>query len=183
MQALWNRPWVRLLLVALVGAGWIWLTRAPANVNAGPPPAPRQDFTAPDFTVQTLDGSTIALHDLRGHVVVLNFWATWCSPCKAEMPTLQRVYQDTHAQGVEIVAVTVENDTVALQAFVDAYRLTFPIGVDANAAVSRQYRIQGTPTTFFIDRAGIIRWVVVGGPMSEGLVRSKVEALLQQETP
>ena len=180
MQKWFTKPWLRLLVVAVAGLGWIWLTRAPAPQDGGPPPAPRQDFAAPDFTVQTLDGRTVALHDLRGQVVVLNFWATWCSPCKAEMPALQRVYADLHAQGLEVLAVTVETDQDALQAFVDAYHLTFPIGVDATTDVARLYRVQGTPTTFFIDRDGIIRWVVVGGPMSEGLVRSKVEALLQE---
>jgi len=180
LQKWFNQPWLRLLVVAVIGLGWIWLTRAPAAQEGGPPPAPRQDFAAPDFTIQTLDGRAITLSDLRGHVVVLNFWATWCSPCKAEMPALQHVYLDTHDQGVEILAITVETDKAALQRFVDAYRLTFPIGVDASTEVSRRYRVQGTPTTFFIDRKGIIRWVVVGGPMSEGLIRSKIETLLQE---
>ena len=180
MSELFSKPWLRLLVVAVAGLGWIWLTRAPAPQEGGPPPAPRQDFAAPDFTVQTLDGDTMTLHDLRGQVVVLNFWATWCSPCKAEMPALQRVYLDTRDRGVEILAITVETDKTALQDFVDAYQLTFPIGVDASTEVSRLYRVQGTPTTFFIDRKGVIRWVVVGGPMSEGLVRSNIEALLQE---
>lgn len=177
-----EKQWFRLAAIAVLGGLWIWLTRAPTEVHGGPPPAPRQGFAAPDFTLQTLDGRTLTLNDLRGKAVVLNFWATWCSPCKAEMPALQKVYSATHGQGVEIIAITVESNTANIQRFVEAYHLTFPIGLDAGAAVSRRYRVEGTPTTFFIDKNGIIQAVVVGGPMSEGLIRSKIEALLE-ETP
>ncbi|NPA92314.1 MAG: TlpA family protein disulfide reductase [Chloroflexi bacterium] len=174
--------WAWLVAVALVGLGWMALTRAPAGATtAGPPPAPKQGFAAPDFTLQTLDGKQIALQDLRGQVVVINFWATWCSPCKAEMPAMQQVYDDYHEQGLEILAITVEHDTAAIEAFVQKYALTFPILLDTETTVARLYQVHGTPTTFFVDRQGIIRWVVVGGPMSEGLLRSKVETLLQEE--
>ncbi len=175
---------VILAVVALLGAGWIWLTRAPVeSVHGGPPPAPREGFAAPDFTLPTLDGQRVSLHDLRGQVVLLNFWATWCAPCKAEMPALQRVYADEKARGLRVLAVTVETDTATVSAFVRRYGLGFTILLDGGAQVSRLYRVQGTPTTFFIDRRGVIRSVVVGGPMSEGLIRSKVEDLLREEAP
>ena len=175
--------WVLSLGVAVLGLGWIVLTRAPADQpQGGPPPAPREGFRAPNFTLQTLDGRSVTLSALRGKVVLLNFWATWCSPCKAEMPALQRVYADEESRGLVVLAVTVERDAAAIDAFARQYGLTFTILRDPQAKVSVAYRVQGTPTTFFIDRRGIIRSVVVGGPMSEGLIRSKVEPLLQ-ETP
>ncbi len=173
--------WALLAVVALVGLGWMALTRAPVEkTTAGPPPAPKQGFSAPDFTLQTLDGQQITLHALRGKVVVINFWATWCSPCKAEMPAMQQVYEAYRTQGLEILAITVERDTAAIEAFVQQYGLTFPILLDSETMAARQYQVHGTPTTFFVDRQGVIRWVVVGGPMSEGLLRSKVETLLKE---
>ena len=173
--------WALLLAVALVGAGWIWLTRAPADSRTGgPPPAPRQGFSAPDFTLTTLEGRTVTLSGLRGQVVLVNFWASWCGPCKAEMPAIQRVYADDHERGLEVLAITAETSTAPVSAFVQAHHLTFPILLDTHAEVDRLYRVQGTPTSFFVDRRGVIRWVVVGGPMSEGLIRSKVETLLQE---
>ena len=175
---------VLLVLAVVLGAGWIWLTRAPeANVHGGPPPAPREGFAAPDFTLTSLGGQPVALHDLRGRVVLLNFWATWCAPCKAEMPALQRVYADDKARGLRVLAITVETNTTAVAAFAQRYNLGFTILLDGGAEVSRLYRVQGTPTSFFIDRRGVIRAVVVGGPMSEGLIRSKVEDLLREEAP
>ena len=172
------------VLAVVLGAGWIWLTRAPReSVNSGPPPAPREGFAAPDFTLPTLDGRLVTLHDLRGKVVLLNFWATWCAPCKAEMPAMQRVYADERERGLEILAVTVETDTSAVANFVHRYDLGFTVLLDSGAQVSRLYRVQGTPTSFFIDRHGVIRSVVVGGPMSEGLIRSKLEDLLREEAP
>ncbi len=173
-----------LAVVAILGAGWIWLTRASAeSVHGGPPPAPREGFAAPDFTLPTLDGQRVSLHDLRGDVVLLNFWATWCAPCKAEMPALQRVYADEKGRGLRVLAVTVETNTATVGNFVQHYGLDFTVLLDGGAQVSRLYQVQGTPTTFFIDRQGVIRSVVVGGPMSEGLIRSKVEDLLREEAP
>jgi cytochrome c biogenesis protein CcmG/thiol:disulfide interchange protein DsbE len=172
------------ILALVLGAGWIWLTRAPLeSVQAGPPPAPREGFAAPDFTLPALDGKTVALHDLRGKVVLLNFWATWCAPCKAEMPAMQRVYADEKGRGLVVLAVTVETNPATVTSFVQRYDLGFAILLDSGAQVSRLYRIQGTPTSFFIDRHGVIRSVVVGGPMSEGLIRSKLEDLLREEAP
>ena len=173
--------WLWLAAILLIGGGWIWLTRAPQGVQSGPPPAPKEGFSAPDFTLQTLDGNTVHLRGLKGKVVLVNFWASTCHPCKAEMPAMERVYQQERANGFVVLAITAEPSVSAVRSFVQSYRITFPVLLDKGAKVSREYRVYGTPTSFFVDRRGVIRWVVFGGPMSEALIRSKVETLLKEK--
>ncbi len=173
--------WLWLAAILLIGGGWIWLTRAPQSVRSGPPPAPKEGFSAPDFTLQTLDGKSVSLSELRGKVVLVNFWATTCHPCEAEMPTMERVYEQEKGKGFVVLAVTAEPSAEAVRAFVQKYGITFTVLLDRNAKVSREYRVYGTPTSFFVDRRGVIRWVVFGGPMSEALIRSKVETLLKEK--
>lgn len=175
-----------MVVVLSLGAGWTLLSRLPsAEENAAEQiAAPRQDFAAPDFTLDLLEGGDVTLSDLRGKLVMVNLWASWCPPCRAEMPAIQKVYQDYKELGLVVLGVNTTNqDSEAdAAAFVREYGLTFPIPLDRDGSVSARYELRGLPTTFFIDRKGIIRSVVVGGPMSEAVIRSKVEGLLK-ETP
>jgi len=171
------------VLLAL-SAGWTWLSRVPERATTGgaPPPSPREGFSAPDFTLERLNGEPITLSDLRGQVVLINLWATWCPPCRAEMPAIEQVYRDLGAQGFVVLAVntTFQDREADAAAFVTQYGLTFPVLLDRDGAVSNRYQLRGLPTSFFVDRQGVIRSVVVGGPMSETLIRSKVEDLLKE---
>lgn len=176
---------VRLLVfwgIFLLAAAWTWVSRSePGEAFGEGSSLPHKGFRAPDFTLPTLAGDELTLSSLQGKVVILNFWATWCLPCRAEMPALQQVYQDYRELGLEIVALNVtDQDSYdsALQ-FVGEYHLTFPVPLDLDGSISSTYDLRGMPTTYFIDRAGIISDVVVGGPMSEALLRSKVEELLK----
>lgn len=175
------------MVVALaLGGGWTFLSRLPATAaNASQQPAsPRQGFAAPDFTLELLGGGEVTLSELRGKPVVVNLWASWCPPCRAEMPAIQKVYQDYQDLGLVVLGVNTTNqdNEADAAAFVRQYGLTFPIPLDRDGSVSARYELRGLPTTFFIDRKGMIRSVVVGGPMSEAVIRSKVEDLLK-ETP
>lgn len=182
-----KRRWAILTIVVLVlGMGWTVFSRLPpASANAEDQPAsPREGFSAPDFTLDLLGGGQVTLSELRGKTVVVNLWATWCPPCRAEMPAIEKVYRDNKNLGLVVLGVNTTNqdNEAAAAAFVQELGLTFPIPLDRDGSVSARYMLSGLPTTFFIDRKGIIRSVVVGGPMSEALVRSKVEGLLK-ETP
>ena len=182
-----KRRWTILTIVVLVlGIGWTISSRLPpASANAEDQPAsPREGFSAPDFTLDLLGGGQVTLSELRGKTVVVNLWATWCPPCRAEMPAIEKVYRDNKNLGLVVLGVNTTNqdNEAAAAAFVQELGLTFPIPLDRDGSVSARYMLSGLPTTFFIDRKGIIRSVVVGGPMSEALVRSKVEGLLK-ETP
>ncbi|GAB4535093.1 MAG: TlpA disulfide reductase family protein [Anaerolineales bacterium] len=175
-----------ILMAALLVLGglWMFLSRVPPAQTTGgaPPPSPRQGFSAPDFTLSTLTGESVTLSDLRGQVVVLNFWASWCPPCRAEMPAIERVYRDLQPQGLVVLAVntTYQDSESAAANFVAEFGLTFPILMDRRGEVSNRYQLRGLPSTYFVDRRGVIRAVVVGGPMSETLIRTRVSDLLQE---
>lgn len=168
----------------ILGLAWAAASRAPATATTGgaPPPSPRAGFSAPEFTLPLRDGGEISLADLRGQVVVINLWASWCGPCRAEMPALERAYRALRSQGLVILGLntTFQDDEAAALAFADELGLTFPVALDRTGETGRQYELRAMPTTFFVDRRGVIRSVVVGGPMSEALIRSRVEELLAE---
>ncbi len=116
---------------------------------------------APNFTLNTLDGQVLTLDELRGQTVILNFWATWCPPCRAEMPEFQRVYSN-QSDSVEIVAINLMEDAPTVQAFIDELGLTFPIAMDSAGDVNSRYQIAGYPSSYVIDAEGVIRVVHVG---------------------
>ena len=174
------------MLVSLaLGILWTWASRVPSAVGAplSSSPSPREGFLAPDFSLDTLDGNKVTLSELRGTVVVINFWATWCLPCREETPTLQKSYEQYKDSGVLILGVDLTNQDSMndVSAFVQEFKLSYPILLDRDGSVSNTlYQIKGLPSTFFVDREGIIRTVLVGGPMSETFIRSKIEALLRE---
>lgn len=178
------RRWTAVMLAALVlGLVWISFSAVPLSATTGGlVPSPREGFPAPDFTLDTLDGGQITLSDLRGKVVIINLWASWCPPCRAEMPAIDNVYQANKEQGLDVLAVnsTFQDSESAAAAFVQEYGLIFPILLDRDGSVSRRYQLQALPTTYFVDRQGIIRDVVPGGPMSETLIQSKIADLLAE---
>src|SRR5574341_1514179 len=179
------RRWTMLTLVTLtLGAGWTFLSRVPpaATTGGAPPPSPREGFSAPDFTLDLLGGGQVTLSELRGKVVVVNLWASWCPPCRAEMPALEKAYRANKDRGLDVLAVnsTVQDSEADAAAFVQDFGLTFPIPLDRMGAVSNRYLLRALPSTYFMDRRGVIRTVVIGGPMSEAVIRSKVEDLLAE---
>jgi len=168
--------------VAILGLVWIWLSAMPVAGNALTE-SPRPDFLAPDFTLVNLEGESVTLSDLRGKVVMVNLWASWCPPCRAEMPAIEAVYQANKDKGLEVLAVntTYQDSPNGAAQFASEYNLTFPILLDLDGAVSKRYQLRALPTTFFIDKQGVISAVVPGGPMSESLIQSKIADLLAEE--
>ena len=174
-----------ILLLAATGIAWVVLSRVPVGpteARSEPPAAPQAGFVAPDFTLDTMDGGTITLSDLRGQAVLVNFWATWCPPCRAEMPAIQRVYERFRNQGFTVLAVDLQESDRQVAAFSSSLGLTFPILMDRDGSVFNGYRVKALPSTFFVDRQGQIRDVAVGGPMAEPFIESQVMELLARET-
>jgi len=169
------------ILVLVASAGWITFSTSGAEgTTAGKIPVPHEGFLAPDFELLDASGQSIRLSDLRGQPVLLNVWASWCAPCKAEMPAMQTVYEMYSPAGFTILAVnaTIHDDRDSVLAFAGSHGLTFPILFDLDGGASQQYRVRAMPTSFFIDREGIIRRTVFGGPMSEAQLRTEIEQLL-----
>jgi len=134
---------------------------------------------APDFTLKDIHGKALSLSSLRGKVVLINFWATWCPPCKAEMPSMNKIYHEMRAQGFEVIAVSTDNSLSTVKDFLARNRLDFPVLFDENKAVSRQYRVFSMPTTFLIDRNGMIVEKFYGEEdWTDPAVRKKIDKLL-----
>ncbi len=168
-------------LVAVIGIAWIGWSRS-GTLELPVREAPQPGYRAPDFSLPALGEEILTLSQLRGQAVVLNFWATWCPPCRAEMPAFQRLYARYADRGLTVIAINAAfSDTPeAVADFRQHYGLTFPILLDASGEVNRSYRITALPTTFFIDPQGMIREVVVGGPMSEAAIEARVRTLLSE---
>jgi peroxiredoxin len=139
-----------------------------------------QGDLAPDFTLTTLDGEEVKLSDYQGKKVILNFWATWCPPCKAEMPHMEQYYEkNAKKEKVEILAVNLtsqDEGEKAVQQFVDGYELTFPILMDEKGDIGDEYRAFTIPTTYMIDTNGLIQHKIVG-PMNEEMMGKMVEGM------
>lgn len=170
----------KLLTILILGLGLVWIAvSAKGHIFPGNNPAPRRGFLAPDFSLVNLDGEKVRLEDFHGQPVIVNFWASWCPPCRAEMPTFQKIYTEYKAQGLVILGVnSLESRSTAVD-FAQSHALTFPILLDEDGTVSNRYRADSLPTTLFIRKNGIISEVMYGGPLSEALLRIQVDNLLE----
>ncbi len=121
-------------------------------------PAPATPSSpAPGFTLPARDGSTVSLAQFKGQVVMINFWASWCGPCRQEMPLLDSIYRKYNKLGFTLIGVNVEPDRASAEAWLKQTPVTFPVLFDAKSAVSSLYSVAGMPTTVFIDRKGNVR--------------------------
>jgi len=171
------------MFVLAAGLAWTYASADQVGIStAGEIPAPRKGFLAPDFTLQTTTGNSITLSDMRGQAVLVNLWATWCPPCRAEMPAIQKMYDEYKDQGFVVLGVdmTYQDNASAVQPFIQGNGLTFPILLDTTGQIADKYELRSLPSSFFIDRSGVVYEVVVGGPMSEALLRTRIESILEQ---
>ena len=127
--------------------------------KAMPEISPEVGYRAPDFALPGLDGQRVRLSDFRGKkAIFLNFWATWCPPCRLEMPTMEKAYQEYKSRGLEVLAVSIDaGQKSVVKNFLQEFKLTFPALLDPDMEVLRLYRMFSLPATFLIDKEGIIR--------------------------
>lgn len=169
-------------LILLLGLAWIFVSADRSGTStAGQIPAPQQGFLAPDFELKTPAGETVKLSDLRGQAVLVNLWATWCPPCRAEMQTIETVYNQYKDQGFVVLAVnmTYQDNQLDIMPFVTDQGLTFPILLDETGDMANAYQLNSLPSSYFIGRDGVINEVVIGGPMAEALLRTRIEDILK----
>ena len=168
-------------VVILVIAGFAALLLAGLLFNEAPTGASgaeRVSHPADDFTLPLFDGGEITLSDLRGTPVVINFWASWCPPCREEARDLERVWRHYQPQGVTFIGVDIQDKREDALAYIAEFDVTYPNGQDLDGRITIDYGVGGIPVTFFIDKEGMIdsRWV---GAISESLLVARIEELLK----
>jgi peroxiredoxin len=173
--------WTALIgLVIVLGAAWIIYSRAnptAAGAPAGLEPAPVAGHPAPDFELKTLTGDTLRLSDFKGQPVLVNFWATWCGPCRAEFPDFQKTHVD-NAGSLVIIGVnhTTADQRELVDGFVAEMGATFPIVLDETGETVKAYRVLGLPTSVFIDRNGLVHELFTG-PINQAYIETKLAEL------
>jgi peroxiredoxin len=173
--------WVALLgLVLLMGSGSIALSRRPTAPGSAAPalePMPLVGYPAPDFALKSLTGESVRLSDFKGKPVLINFWATWCGPCRAEFPD----FQEAATNNPDTLVIIGVNNTISdppeqVAAFVTEFGVTFPILLDEQGAVMKQYRVLGMPTSIFVGRDGVIQEIMTG-PVNKAYIETKLSEL------
>jgi len=174
----WHLSWGRVASYAFVLALLGLLGWGLVRVQAGP----RAAGPAPDFTLNTFQGQEITLRDLRGQVVVINFWASWCPPCREEAAYLESTWREYQDRGVVFIGVDyVDTDREAL-AYIAEFDITYPNGPDLGTRISQAYRIQGVPETYFVAKDGTLRGVKIG-PLAAPELEERLEPLLAETYP
>ncbi|CAG7611927.1 Thiol-disulfide oxidoreductase ResA [Paenibacillus solanacearum] len=170
-----NRKWIQIAIFAvIVAVGALTLV---SNLFFSDK-KPEVGSKAPDFTLLGLDGKTYKLSDAKGKVAVVNFWGTWCEPCRNEMPALERQHAKWAGKNVEFLGLNLDEPRVAVQNFISQYNVTFPILFDKNEENRKRYGVTQYPTTFFIGTDGKIAEIKIG-EMTEAYIDSTLTTLLK----
>jgi cytochrome c biogenesis protein CcmG/thiol:disulfide interchange protein DsbE len=172
-----------LIIILGLGLGWIWSSRIPEpQLDPGPIAAPQAGFNYPQFDLKTASGGAFNTIQLTGRPLIINFWASWCPPCRAEMPDFQKAALEFAETDLVITAINATNqDSLPdVLAFIEANQLSIPILLDQTGLVSRTYNVHSLPTTYFIDRDGMITKVIIGGPIPLALLRVEINNLVKE---
>ncbi len=197
-----------ILVVAAIGASIWYIDYRPGGAQEGtddfgvvdisqgadsPSFEAQEGKLAPDFRLETSDGDTVRLSDLRGKGVIINFWATWCTPCRQEMPELVAAYDRYKERGLEILAVNLQENPAKVSSFAGEFGILFPVLLDRDCGVADAYRVTtncrviGIPVSFFIDSEGIVRSTflgpLLGGSSRGGIEQGELDRRIEQILP
>ena len=151
-------------IVTLIVALFLVVTTAACSAGKGDAQltALRELAAASDFDLQTPDGSRVRLSDFRGKPLIVNFLATWCPPCRAEMPSIQRAWEQLKGEGIGVIAINVGEDADTIRQFIAQSPVTFPMPMDPDSQVVQAWPVRGLPTTFVVDSEGRLAYVATG---------------------
>jgi cytochrome c biogenesis protein CcmG/thiol:disulfide interchange protein DsbE len=172
-----NKGSVAALVSTVAGVGLLILLAFALLSPAGGRPA--LGDPAPDFSIDLFDGTEVSLSNWRGQVVVLNFWASWCAPCRQEAPDLQEIWERYQDKGVVVLGVSYKDAEDASRSFTEEFGLTYRNGADLRNKISRAYGVTGVPETFFIDADGKVAWFHLG-QVTADLLTSELAQLVER---
>jgi peroxiredoxin len=161
-------------------ARWLCLVATMVVVLAGPVRAQSPGNTAPAFSLKTLDGATASLSDYAGHPVLINFWASWCKPCRVEMPFIISAHQAHQQAGLAVLAINLsdqERSTKDIRTFQAEFQMPFPVLLDNKGKARKLYQLRGVPTSVFVGSDGVVR-SVHPGPISEAVLEQRLSEIL-----
>ncbi len=185
------RPFLALVGAVALIVGVVWLVDPDRGASSGESGdatsvnltgrsgvTPRPGEMAPAFTLDRLGGGTTGLAQLKGHPVLVNFWASWCPPCRGEMPDLETIAREYHDSGLVVLALNLQEDPATVQRYADALGLSVTtVALDRGGTVANRYNLTALPSSYFVDREGIVRDLNVGALTAKGL-RTKLAKVL-----
>ena len=171
-----RRPKIILIMVLalMLVSGLIMAGCSTPNSAQGP----QIGKLAPDFKLSNLEGQSVSLGDFRGKPVLLNFWASWCGPCRYEMPFIQEIYEEWSDKGLIILTVNLQENPSQVKEFVESFGFSFPVLLATNRKVPLAYNIRGIPATFFIDKDGIIQDIKIGAFAGKTEIESRLSKIM-----
>ena len=164
------------LVVALVVAGLL-LTRGNAEKESSSKSPSDSKELVPNFTLKLMSGKNFNSSDYKGKPILVNFFASWCLPCREEMPVLEKIVKEYEPKGVVFLGIAVDDTEVKMKDFIEKYGVTFPVGLDKTSAIQKSFGIYGIPTTYFIDKQGVINYSH-SGSVTEELLHHELDKLL-----
>jgi thiol-disulfide isomerase/thioredoxin len=171
------------ILFTLFGVIWIWHSRIPEDQQFNSViRAPQEGFQSPKINLPVLDGADWKTEDYEGHPLVINFWASWCPPCKAEMPDFQQASYEYSETDLIVIAINATNqDSIDnVRNFLEREDLNLLVLLDTNGNTSRAFQVHSLPTTYFIHRDGTISRTIIGGPIPLALLRTEIGKIIQE---
>lgn len=163
------------LILALVAIGLLLMQGSAKNEFAGNSLETMEP--APSFALALLDGKSFQFHDYKGKPVLINFFASWCLPCREEMPVLEKIVREYQSKGVVFLGIAVDDTEDKMKEFIKRYDVTFPVGLDKTAEIQKAFGLYGIPTTYFIDKRGVISYFH-SGVVTEELLQHELDKLL-----
>lgn len=164
------------LVLVLVIAGALLMQGNSSSVTPSESPSATREI-APSFALALLDGQSFQLSDYKGKPVLINFFASWCLPCREEMPILVKASQEYAARGVVFLGIAIDDTEEKMKQFIVRYNVTFPVGLDKTADLQKAFGLYGIPTTYFIDKQGVVNYFH-SGTVTEALLKHELDKLL-----